>query len=202
MRNTCVVLDFETTGLSPGVDRAIEVAAVLVEDGEIKDRFQSLMNPGRKVSYFIESYTGISNGMLASAPPNERAIKELVSLMGKWPLVAHNASFDRRFLDYEVARAGCELRSEMACSMLVARRIYEEPSNHQLKTLVEYKEIEIAGDFHRALADAEMTAHLWVKMKEDLELKYGLSEATFDFMYRFGRAKKGGLEQFVRGYSP
>ena len=65
-----VVLDFETTGLSPdGGDRAIELGAVLIEDNRIVDRFQSLMNPGMRVSGFIESYTGISNSMLATAPP-------------------------------------------------------------------------------------------------------------------------------------
>jgi len=66
--NTVVVLDFETTGLSPAYgDRAIEIGAVRIEDGEIKDHFQELMNPGRPVDSFIESYTGITNDMLEDA---------------------------------------------------------------------------------------------------------------------------------------
>ncbi len=60
-----VVLDFETTGLSPNQgDRAIEIGAVKLENGTVVDRFQSLMNPGFRVSGFIENYTGISNAML------------------------------------------------------------------------------------------------------------------------------------------
>ena len=65
-----VVLDFETSGLSPAQgDRAIEIGAVLLRGGEVVDQFQSLMNPGFRVSGFIENYTGISNAMLAKAPP-------------------------------------------------------------------------------------------------------------------------------------
>jgi DNA polymerase-3 subunit epsilon len=81
----CIVIDFETTGLSPGPDRAIEVAAVLVHEGKIHDRFQTLMNPGKRVSSFIESYTGISNEMLKDAPSNEKAIKDLMDFFGKTP---------------------------------------------------------------------------------------------------------------------
>ncbi|MFT6103204.1 MAG: DNA polymerase-3 subunit epsilon, partial [Candidatus Endobugula sp.] len=70
MADTVVVLDFETTGLSPdGGDRAIEIGAVKIAHGVVVDRFQALMNPGRRVSSFIEDYTGISNAMLADAEP-------------------------------------------------------------------------------------------------------------------------------------
>ena len=65
-----IVLDFETTGLSPQYgDRAIEIGAVLIENNRVIDRFQSLMNPGFRISSFIESYTGITNDMVAEAPP-------------------------------------------------------------------------------------------------------------------------------------
>ena len=68
--NTDVVLDFETTGLSPGAgDRAIEIGAVRIERGKVPARFQELMNPGQRVSSFIESYTGITNPMLSHARP-------------------------------------------------------------------------------------------------------------------------------------
>jgi DNA polymerase-3 subunit epsilon len=60
-----VVLDFETTGLSPDHgDRVIEVGAVLIEINRITDRFQRLMNPGMRINSFIENYTGITNDML------------------------------------------------------------------------------------------------------------------------------------------
>ena len=103
--NTVVVLDFETTGLSPGVgDRAIEIGAVKIEDGEVTDRFQELMNPGLYVSGYIESYTGITNAMLAQARPCGEVMRDFAEFITGYNLVAHNASFDKRFLDAELAR--------------------------------------------------------------------------------------------------
>jgi len=72
-----VVLDFETTGLSPEYgDRAIEIGAVLLERGVIADRFQKLMNPGFRISPFIERYTGITNDMLKGQPRCEEVMAE------------------------------------------------------------------------------------------------------------------------------
>ena len=83
--NTVVVLDFETTGLSPGEgDRAIEIGAVRIEDGEVTGRFQELMNPGQRVSGFIESYTGITNGMLAEARPCAEVMRDFAEFIGSW----------------------------------------------------------------------------------------------------------------------
>lgn len=103
--DTVVVLDFETTGLSPDYgDRAIEIGAVLLEDGKVSDRFQALMNPGMRISGFIENYTGITNSMLQKAPPCAEVMDEFAGFIKDHHLVAHNASFDKRFLDAELAR--------------------------------------------------------------------------------------------------
>ena len=100
------VIDFETTGLSPAMgDRATEVAIVMVEDGEVVGRFQSLMNAGVRISAFIESFTGISNAMVAGAPPASHVMAEASRFVGNTPMVAHNASFDRRYWAAELARA-------------------------------------------------------------------------------------------------
>ena len=116
-----IVLDFETTGLSPNAgDRAIEVVAVLVENGKINDKFQPLMNPGKKISSFIENYTGITNSMLSTAPFNSDAMSELYKFIGKTSLIAHNASFDKKFLEYELKLIKKNLNQPMACSLLVA----------------------------------------------------------------------------------
>jgi len=104
-----IVLDFETTGLSPQYgDRAIEIGAVLIEDNMIVDRFQGLMNPGFRINSFIEAYTGISNDLLEDAPPCEEMMEQFAEFMKDHPLVAHNAAFDRRFLDAELACCGCQ----------------------------------------------------------------------------------------------
>src|SRR3954470_1478743 len=90
------VIDFETTGLSPTQgDRATEIAIVLMEGDKVVDRFQSLMNAGVRISGFIESYTGISNEMIADAPPAETVMADAARFVAGAPMVAHNASFDR-----------------------------------------------------------------------------------------------------------
>ena len=69
--DTVIVLDFETTGLSPDYgDRAIEIGAVKLVNGELVDRFQQLMNPHKRISAFIENYTGITNEMLKGTSIN------------------------------------------------------------------------------------------------------------------------------------
>ena len=101
------MIDFETTGLSSDMgDRATEIAAVLIRDGCIVDQYQSLMNAGLRIPSFIEHLTGISNAMLRKAPPTSQVMAEVADFVGDYPLVAHNASFDRKFWDAELARIG------------------------------------------------------------------------------------------------
>ncbi|WP_419835350.1 PolC-type DNA polymerase III [Endozoicomonas atrinae] len=169
--DTVVVLDLETTGFSPSKgDRTIEVGAVLIEHGTITDHFQGLMNPGFPVSEFISDYTGITNAMLESAPPCSEVIGELARFIGSHNLVAHNAPFDQRFLDNEMALAGTRYSGEFACSLNAARWVYHKVSDHSLSTLVEFKQLPTDGNFHRALSDARMTAHLWLAMLNDLSM--------------------------------
>ncbi|MGI2027380.1 3'-5' exonuclease [Endozoicomonas acroporae] len=197
--DTVVVLDFETTGLSPNLgDRAIEIGAVLIENGRITDRFQQLMNPGFLVNGFISSYTGISYAMLKSAPDCSSVTREFADFVGKYNLVAHNASFDKKFLDNEMMMAGSAYSGAFACSMLVARRLYQNAPDHKMGTLVRYKRLPTDGVFHRALADAEMTSHLWLRMLEDLEKQYQLSDVPFNLMQKLGRTAKGSVYTFLQ----
>lgn len=193
-----VVLDFETTGLSPGYgDRAIEIGAVLLENNRITDRFQSLMNPGMRISSFIETYTAISNDMVRAAPPCEEVMGEFAKFIGDHPLVAHNASFDRKFLDSEFGFIGKSGNRAMACSMLAARRVYPEAPNHQLGTLVRYCGIDNDGTFHRALADAEMTSHLWVSMIDEIKKVFGLKQVSFDLMRKLSKITKAKAPAYL-----
>lgn len=197
--DTVVVLDFETTGLSPDMgDRAIEIGAVLIEDGRITDRFQQLMNPGFRVSGFIENYTGISNAMLQSAGSCEAATRAFAEFIGDHNLVAHNASFDRRFLDSEMTRVQLSYSGEFACSMLIARRLIQDSPNHKLGTLVRYQNLPTDGTFHRALADAEMTGHLWLRLLEVLEDRFGLCQVPFTMMQKVSRTAKGSVEKMLK----
>lgn len=194
-----VVLDFETTGLSPNYgDRTIEVGAVLIQNNQIVDRFQSLMNPGMRISSFIEGYTGITNKMLRSSPSIAEVMQNFASFMAQHHLVAHNASFDRRFLDAELNHINKQRKQEFACSMLVSRRLYPEAPSHSLESLIRYKKIKTGGVHHRALADAEMTGHLWINMVNDLKSAYKFRTVPFNLMQRLSKVKKATAPVFLK----
>ena len=193
-----VVLDFETTGLSPHYgDRAIEIGAVLVEDGVIVERFQKLMNPGFRISPFIESYTGITNEMLKAQPCCELVMAEFSEFIGGHNIVAHNAAFDRRFLDFELKRAKRVYEGYCCCSLLVSRRIYQDSPNHKLKTLVSHAGIPETGVFHRALADAEMTALLWLSMIDRIRQQYGVQMVFFDQLSELSKVDKIYVHRYL-----
>lgn len=197
--NTVVVLDFETTGLSPAYgDRAIEIGAVKIEEGEIKDRFQELMNPGRPVDSFIENYTGITNDMLKDARSCKEVMSDFADFIGDNNLVAHNASFDKRFLDAEFRRLSKKYTGKFSCSMLLSRRLYQDAANHQLATLVRYAKIPSDGDFHRALYDSEMTAKLWLVMLEHINSHYGLSSIPFALTQKLTKIQKHKVSDFLK----
>ncbi len=197
-----VVIDFETTGLSPSMgDRTIEVGAVLLQDNQIVDRFQSLMNPQMRISGFIESFTGITNKMLAGAPAANEVMSDLKKFVGTHQLVAHNASFDLRFLDAEFGRIKHQRKNEFACSMLASRRIYPEAPNCKLETLVRYKKLKTSGVHHRALADAEMTAHLWMRLIEDIKLNYKISSVPFSLMQKVSKTPKAKVRDVIIAFA-
>jgi DNA polymerase-3 subunit epsilon len=196
--DTVVVLDFETTGLSPTMgDRAIEIGAVRIENGEITGRFQELMNPGQRISGFIEDYTGITNSMLKHAPSCEEVMSQFADFISGYNLVAHNASFDKRFLDAELSNISRTYSGQFACSMLVARRIYPHAPDHKLGTLVRYANIPSDGAFHRALYDSEMAAKLWQAMLRTIEKQYVLPEIPFKLLQKIAKTPKNSVRALL-----
>ncbi|MFH2123174.1 MAG: 3'-5' exonuclease [Pseudomonadota bacterium] len=186
-----IVVDFETTGLSPQRgDRAIEIGAVLIDKNRIVDRFHSLMNPGIAVSPFIQGLTGITNAMVRSAPDGAEVMAGFVEFMGDYPLAAHNAPFDGRFLDAELARIDRARACEIVCTLRTARRIYPHLHSHKLESLVRYKKLQVSGAFHRAAADAEMTARLWLAMIEDIKRLYNVAEVSLDAVQKLSRISR------------
>ncbi len=93
-----VAFDFETTGLSSENDRIIEAAAILFENGEVKDTFVSLVNPRRPIPHMITRITGISDEMVIDAPYEKDMVNDLFDFIGDYPLIAHNIHFDIEFL--------------------------------------------------------------------------------------------------------
>ena len=197
--DTCVVFDFETTGLSPDMgDRSIEIGAVRIEQGQITARFNALMNPGIRVPGFVENLTGITTAMVAEAPANAQVMAEFLEFIQGYNLVAHNASFDSRFLRAELKRIKKAFPGDIACSLLSARRILPLAPNHQLATLVDYRQLPVPAEYHRALADAEVTAHLWLSMLDELAEYHQLANLPFAFMQELNKTPRAQLAGLYR----
>jgi len=190
------VIDFETTGLSPAMgDRATEIAAVILEDGKVVDRYQSLMNAGRRIPSYIEALTGISDAMVRKAPTAAVVMQEVFDFVGNYPLVAHNASFDRAFWDAELSHISRSRRQEFVCSMLLSRRVFPHAPSHKLGVLVEFANLPVAGRYHRALADAEMAASLLARLEDELRGRFKVSDVSHELLRKIQRAPKHQLHK-------
>ncbi|POA48525.1 DNA polymerase III subunit epsilon [Pseudomonas sp. MPR-ANC1] len=195
------VIDFETTGLSPNSScRATEIAVVMLENGRIVERYQSLMNAGVRVPAFIEQLTGISNAMLRTAPPAERVMEEVNEFVGCTPLVAHNASFDQKFWDFELGRIKRTRLQNFACSLLLARRLMPAAPNHKLGTLTTFARLPHTGQAHRAMADAEMAANLIAHLAEELRSKHGVRELSHDLLCKLQKVPAAKVTEHLQRF--
>ena len=185
------VIDFETTGISPGQGaRATEVAIVLLEQGQVVGRFQSLMKTGAWIPPFITQLTGITNAMVNTAPDAAQVMADAARFVGDAPMVAHNAAFDSKFWQAELALAGLPAPQPFACTVLLSRRLYPQAPSHQLGTLVDYHGLPRTGQAHRALADAEMAAALLARMQHDLRTQWRVAEPSYALLQQVQRCAK------------
>jgi len=199
LADSIAVLDFETTGMSPAQQaRATEIGVVIVEDGRIVARYQSLMNSGAWVPPFIEQLTGISNAMLRSAPPAAQVMQEVAEFVGERPLLAHNASFDQKFWDAELALISRQRAQSFACSLLLARRLLPLAPSHKLGHLNQWIGLPDTGKAHRALADAEMAANLTCFMAALLRERHGLAEVSHDLLCGLQRVPAAKIAQALQ----
>ena len=201
---TIAVIDFETTGLSPTMgDRATEIAIVMLEDGKIVARYQSLMNAGVRISGFVEAYTGISNEMIQAAPPAAEVMAEASRFVGDAPMVAHNASFDRRFWSAELQRFGYDaappnLHAPFACTMLLSRRLYPEARSFRLGSLAAFHSLSFASRAHRAMADAEVAAALLARIQRDLERRYDVFDPCHALLVKLQKAQRHAVPAAIK----
>ncbi|WP_416150913.1 PolC-type DNA polymerase III [Salipaludibacillus sp. HK11] len=164
---TYVVFDVETTGLSAVYNTIIELAAVKIKDGEVIDRFEDFANPHEKLSPLIIELTGITDDMVETAPEIEDVLRRFHEWIADDILVAHNASFDMAFLNAGYQRIGYDKVSNPVIDTLeLARLLYPIFKNHRLNTLCKKFNIELVAH-HRAIYDAEATAHLLWKLVKD-----------------------------------
>lgn len=195
------VIDFETTGLSPAHGaRPTEIAVVLIRGDEIVDRFQSLMNPGVPIPGDIQALTGITNAMVRRAPSVRQVMTRAVRFAGGYPIVAHNASFDRKFWERETAAFPGYAAGTFICSLLLSRRLFPGAPNHKLSTLVRTLALPSAGRYHRALADAECTAHLFIRLQQEIARVFRIDVCDCGLLQQMQAANRHQLEKCVRKY--
>lgn len=157
-----VAIDIESTGLDHEKDEVIEVALVRFQNGLAVDHYQTLVKPSQEVRAFIHTLTGISADDLANAPVFGDVADSIRSFIGNFPLVAHNAQFDSRFLKQAFARIGQVIENQAIYdTLLLSRIIWQDVTNHRLETLIASLGIERAAS-HRALPDAQACGELFV----------------------------------------
>jgi len=158
------------------------------------------MNPGVPIPPDIQAFTGITNAMVRRAPPVREVMAEAVRFAGGHPIVAHNASFDRKFWEHESARLPGLQTSTFLCSLLLARRLFPRSPNHKLATLVRVLSLPSGGRFHRALADAECTAHLFIRLQREITRVFGISKCDCGLLLAMQAENRHQLERCVRRY--
>ena len=163
------VIDIETTGSAPGRDGLTEIAIVRVHEGRIEQTWRSFVNPCAPIPAFITQLTGISEEMVADAPPARELLPAIVERIGDAILVGHNVRFDAGFIDFELRRNGMlALTNPKIDTLTLARRTIAEVANYKLGTLTRELGFDVERH-HRALADARATAELLVHCIKRLE---------------------------------
>lgn len=170
---TYVVFDLETTGLYPNSgDSIIEIGAVKIKNGEIIDRYDELINPGKLLSEEIVKITGINDDMLKDKRNEEICVCEFMKWVGDLPMVAHNAKFDMSFLDNAYTKYNLgEINNIVIDTLGLSRYLESSERYHNLATLVKRYDIPWDEDkHHRGDYDSEGTALIFNKMLNKLKI--------------------------------
>ena len=170
--NTYVVFDTETTGFNAGgADQMIEIGAVKIHNGEITDRFDELINPGRHIPDKITELTLITDDMVKDCDNEENVTKRFLEWTGNLPMVAHNAKFDISFVSSAMKKYGLgEFKNTVIDTLELSRTIDQNFARHSLSALVKRYDVPWDEDaHHRADYDAEGTAYVFSKMLKKLE---------------------------------
>ena len=157
-----VVFDIETTGFSPVNNKIIEIGAVKIQQGEITDRFSVFVNPGVPIPFEIEKLTSINDSMVMDAPPIEVILPQFLDFCQDAVLVAHNANFDMSFIMENAKRQGISRKFTFVDTLGIARVLLTHQAKHTLDAVAKTLSISLENH-HRAVDDAECTAHIFLK---------------------------------------
>ena len=169
-----VCFDIETTGLKVQREAITEIGAVVLKNGKITDTFQTFVYPGRRLTPEIIGLTGITDAMLADAPPPEEALAAFLKFVDGRPLAAHNAEFDIGFIRAGCRRAGLEFDPTYIDSLILAQNLLPELHKHKLDIVAEHLDLP-AFNHHRASDDAGMVGYMLIPFFEKMRREMGIS---------------------------
>ncbi|MEM9052944.1 MAG: exonuclease domain-containing protein [Bacteroidota bacterium] len=177
-----VIVDIETTGGNKNTGRITEIAAFKHDGQKVIGSFQSLVNPGRPIPEFVQNLTGISDEMVAEAPPFEEIADEFDKFTANSIFIAHNVNFDYRFLREEFRRIGKDFTRKKMCTVQLSRKAFPGLPSYSLGKITKELSIELNGH-HRAAIDAEATTRLFEKIiqKESQKDLFDLNFGKPDF---------------------
>ncbi|WP_096153821.1 exonuclease domain-containing protein [Bacillus sp. FJAT-45066] len=170
MKQRYLVVDLETTGNAPKRnDKIIQIGAVLIENGEITERFASFVNPNCSIPPFIEQLTGISNEIVSNAPTFSQIAPMVNEMLEGATFVAHNVPFDLSFLQHEFEENGiAPFEGKAIDTVELARILLPTSPSYKLNDLAELFNVQHENP-HRADSDAEVTAHILLKLLDKID---------------------------------
>lgn len=154
------IVDIETTGGHASANGITEIAICLHDGKKITKRYNTLVNPRREIPIYIRALTGITNEMVAEAPPFEDVAADIYHLLHGKVFIAHNVNFDYSFVRYHLAQAGYDLQCNKLCTVRLSRKILTGAPSYSLGKLCRHLGIDNESR-HRAMGDCEATAELF-----------------------------------------
>ncbi|QFJ55518.1 PolC-type DNA polymerase III [Pseudobutyrivibrio xylanivorans] len=183
LRDQYVVFDIETTGVNPRTSKIIEIGAVKIKDGEVIDKFSEFINPQVPISYKTTELTSITDDMVIGAPTIDVILPKFMDFCKDSILVAHNAIFDTAFIKHNCHLLGLEYDFTHVDTMEVARYLHPNNARFNLDAVCKMENV-VNEHHHRAIADAEVTAKIFLNFINKLE-----AEQTFDLSDLNAKAK-------------
>ncbi len=168
-----VCFDIETTGLKVEREAITEIGAVVLKNGEITERFQTFVNPNRRLTPEIIGLTGITDAMLADAPQLKEALTSFLQFVNGRPLAAHNAEFDISFIRAGCRRVGLDFDPTYVDSLILAQNLLPELGKYKLDIVAEHLDLP-AFNHHRASDDAAMVGYMLIPFFQKMENELGI----------------------------
>ena len=168
-----VCFDIETTGLKVATEAITEIGAVVLRNGQVTERFQTFVNPNRRLTPEIIGLTGITDAMLADAPQLKEALTDFLRFVDGRPLAAHNAEFDIGFIRAGCRKMGLEFDPTYVDTLILAQNLLPELQKYKLDIVAEHLDLP-AFNHHRASDDAAMVAYMLIPFFEKMQKELGI----------------------------